>query len=94
MSKIYDLKELGFKITWNLIAIDLYGDDEIPPLITYLDVEDYLVSLLTNINEQTENIIALICKKEDRTKFDQLLKELANEDDSNIRVQKRKWRAY
>ena len=85
---------MGFKISWNLIAIGLYGNDEIPPLITHRDVVDYLDSLLTDIDEQTDNIIALICEKEDYTKFDVLLKKLANEDNSNIAVEKRKWRAY
>ena len=94
MNKLCVLKKLGFKISWNLIAIGLYGNGEIPPLITYLDVVDYLEDLLTVIDEQTNDIIALICEKEDCTKFDRLLKELASEDDSNIVVQKRKWRAY
>ena len=94
MNKLCVLKNLGFKISWNLIAIGLYGNGEIPPLITHLDVVDYLDSLLTDINEQTDNIIALICEKEDRTNFDRLLKKLASEDNSNIVVQKRKWRAY
>lgn len=85
---------MGFKISWNLIAIGLYGNDEIPPSITHRDVVDYLDSLLTDIDEQTDNIIALICEKEDYTKFDVLLKKLANEDNSNIAVEKRKWRAY
>lgn len=94
MNKLCVLKNLGFKISWNLIAIGLYGNGEIPPLITHLDVVDYLDGLLTDIDEQTENIIALICEKEDCKKFDRLLKKLASEDDSNIAVQKRKWRAY
>ena len=94
MNKLCALKKLGFKISWNLIAIGLYGNGEITPLITHLDVVDYLDGLLTDIDEETDNIIALICEKEDCTKFDKLLKELASEDDSNTVVQKRKWRAY
>ena len=94
MNKLCVLKNLGFKISWNLIAIGLYGSGEIPPSITYLDVVDYLYGLLTDIDEQTDNIIALICEKEDHTKFDGILKKLASEDDSNIVVQKRKWRVY
>lgn len=94
MNKLCVLKNLGFKISWNLIVIGLYGNGEIPPSITHLDVVDYLDGLVTDINEQTDNIIALICEKEDCTKFDRLLKELASKDDSNIAIQKRKWRAY
>lgn len=93
MNKICVLKELGFKISWNLIAIGLYGNGEIPPSITYSDVVDYLDDLLTNVDEQTDNIVALICEKDDSTEFDKLLKKLANKDHSDIVVQKRKWRA-
>ncbi len=94
MNKLFVLKKMGFKISWNLISIGLYGKDEILPSITHLDVIDYLDSLLTDIDEQTDNIIALICEKEDYTKFDVLLKKLSSEDNSNIAVEKRKWRAY
>lgn len=94
MNKLSFLKNMGFKISWKLINIGLFGDDEIPVSLTYNDVLEYLDSLLTDINEQTDNIIALICEKDDGAKFDRFLKELANEDDSNIAIQKRKWRAY
>ena len=93
MNKLCFLKSLGFKISWNLIAIGLYGNGEIQPSITHLDVVDYLDGLLTDIDEQTDDIIALICETEDDTKFDRLLKEFASKDDSNIAIQKRKWRA-
>lgn len=94
MNKLCALKNLGFKISWNLIAIGLYGNGEIPSSITHLDVVDYLDCLPADIDKQTDNIVALICEKEDYTKFDRLLKKLASEDDSNIAIQKRKWRAY
>lgn len=93
MNKLFNLKKMGFKISWNLIAMGVYGNDEIPPTITHIDVIDYLDSLLIDINEQTDNIISLVCEKDDCVKFDRLLKKLANEDSANIAVQKRKWRA-
>lgn len=92
MNKLNVLKEMGFKISWNLIVIGLYGNGKIPPLITRLDVVNYLDSLLTGVDEQTNNIIALICEKEDCAKFDRLLEDLASKDNSNIDIQKRKWR--
>lgn len=94
MNKLKFLENMGFKISWKLINIGLFGNDEIPILITCDDVLEYLDSLLTEINEQTDNIIALICKKDDFVEFKRFLKELANEDDLNVAVQKRKWRAY
>lgn len=93
MNNLYIINSMGFKISWKLISIGLYGNDEIPVSLTYDDVLKYLDSLLTDIDEQTDNIIALVCEKEDSTKFDKLLKDLANNDKSNIVIEKRKWRA-
>lgn len=93
MNKLCALKNMGFKISWKLITIGLFGDDEIPPSITHSNVVEYLDSLLTGINEQTDNIIALICEKDNSTKFDSVLRKLASEDVSDIAIQKRKWRA-
>ena len=84
---------MGFKISWKLIAVGLFGNDEIPPSITRFDVVEYLDSLLTSINEQTDDIIRLVCEKDDSVKFDHILRELAREDASDIVIQKRKWRA-
>lgn len=93
MNKLCALEKMGFKISWNLIAIGLFGDDEIPPLITRSNVVEYLDSLLIGISEQTDNIIALICEEENPAKFDSVLRKLASEDASDIAIQKRKWRA-
>lgn len=85
---------MGFEISWKLIDIGLFGDNEIPALLTHNDVVEYLDSLLTNINEQTDNIIALICEKDDYMEFDRYLKKFVSEDNSDTVIQKRKWRAY
>lgn len=92
MNKLYVLKELGFRISWKLLAIGLYGIDEIPPSITRIDITNYLEDSLTEINEQTDNMVALICEKDDFEKFDKLLKKLASQDTTDSVIQKRKWR--
>lgn len=94
MNKLNVLKNMGFEISWKLIDIGLFGDNEIPALLTHNDVVEYLDSLLTNINEQTDNIIALICEKDDYMEFDRYLKKFVSEDNSDTVIQKRKWRAY
>ena len=80
MNKLIILENIGFKISWKLISIGLFGDVEIPISLTHDDVLDYLNGLLTDINEQTDNIIALICEKDNYTKFNILLQELASKD--------------
>lgn len=94
MNRLKLLENIGFKISWRLISIGLYGYDEIPVLLTHDDVIDYLESLLTNTREATDNIISLICEKDNLVQFDRLLKEFVNDDESDITIQKRKWRAY
>lgn len=93
MNKLYVLKSMGFKISWNLITIGLFGDDEIPASITHSDVAEYLDSLLTGVDEQTDNIVSLVCEEDSSVKFDSILRKLASEDESDIAIQKRKWRA-
>lgn len=93
MNKLNILKNMGFKISWKLINIGLFGNDEIPSVLTHNDVVEYLDSLLTDINEQTDDIITLICEKDNSTEFDSVLKEFATKDASDIAIQKRKWRA-
>lgn len=93
MNKLYILKAMGFKISWKLITIGLFGDGEIPPSITHFDVVEYLDSLLTEINEQTDDIITLFCEKDNVIEFNCILKKFASEDITDVAVQKRKWRA-
>ena len=76
------------------MSMGLFGNNEIPPLITRADVVEYLDGLLTDINEQTDGIILLICEKDNSAKFDNIMKALAKKDAADIVIQKRKWRAY
>lgn len=94
MNKLESLKNMGFKISWKLIGIGIYGYDEIPILLTRDDILDYLNSMLTSINEQTDSIISLVCEENDPVEFDRILRKLVNDDSSNTTIQKRKWRAY
>ena len=94
MNKLNYLKDIGFRISWKLISIGLLGKDEIPVLLTYDDVLEYLDSLLMDVNDQTNNIIRLICTKDDCVQFADILTRLANEDHSDPDIQKRKWRVY
>lgn len=84
---------MGFSIPWKLIAVGLFGKDEIPPSITQSDTVEFLKDSLTDNDDQTENIIKLICAEDDPSEFDGILKALAEEDITDLVIQKRKWRA-
>ncbi len=94
MNKLTSLRKMGFKISWKLIDIGLSGAEEIPPVLTHSDLIEYLNSSLTDINDQTDNAIILICEKDDYSKFYNFFKKLVGKDSSNVELQKRKWRAY
>ena len=94
MNKLNIMKNMGFRISWKLINIGLFGYDEIPVVLTRGDVLEYLYSSLNESNEQTDDIIKLICEEDNYTKFDNIIKEFANKDDTLPSIQKRKWRAY
>lgn len=94
MNKLIILQNLGFKITWKLIYIGLFGLYKIPSILTRDEVFDYLDGLLINIDEQSDNIITLICEKDNTRVADKLFKKYADNDKSNSTLQMRKWRAY
>lgn len=85
---------MGFKVTWKLIYIGLYGLYEIPVLLTREEVFDYLDGLLTNMNSQTDDVVSLICERDDSIGFDKLFEKMVKNDKSDILLQVRKWRAY
>lgn len=94
MNKLTAIKNMGFTTPWKLINIGLHGADEIPVALTRDEVTDYLDGSLTEVNEQTDDIISLLCETDNETKFNALLDQLANRDPSDPMIQKRKWRAY
>lgn len=93
-NKLNQLKNMGFKIPWKLISIGLHGCDRIPVLLCLDEILEYFDSLLIKVDEQTDDIISLICEKDDPMKFDSLLKKFADKDESATEVQIRKWRVY
>ena len=87
MNKLMLISNIGFKVSWKLIYVGLYGYEEIPTVITRNDVIEYLDSLLISENDQTDDIITLIYE-EDLERFDKLLKKFALNDFSNIVLKK------
>lgn len=94
MNPLFSLKEMGFEIPWKLIKIGLYGYEEIPSTLSYEEMMDYLDTQLSEITPQTDSIVALICAKDCKDEFDKILNKYADQDYSDIVIQKRKWRAY
>lgn len=94
MNVLNILENMGFKITWKLISLGLYGFEGVPVFLSRNELFVYLNDCLGRNVTQIDNIIYLLCEKEDNFKIDQLLSSLATEDGSIETVQLRKWKAY
>lgn len=92
MSKLSVIRNMNLKITWKLIYIGLYGYDVIQPILTDYDVFEYLDDLLTDVNNLTDDIISLVCLKDNKSEFRKFLQNLANHDESEMSIQVRKWK--
>ncbi len=93
MNRLYLIKKIGFKVTWKLISVGLYGNREIPVLISRKDITLFLNELLMNNNACADDIIALLCEENYPTDFDVLLHKYASIDKSELPIQNRKWKA-
>ena len=94
MNKLNLLESMGFKVSWKLINIGLRGHDEIPMLLNHDDVIDYLENLLSSNNKQIDDIVSLICSKDNPSEFNRRIATLASNDRTFMVLQKRKWRVY
>ena len=94
MNKLDALEKLGFKISWKLVYLGLFGDAGIPPVLTRGEVIAYLTDSLIDVGGQIDDIVRLICEENDSEKFDARLRQLADGDSADTALQKRKWRAY
>lgn len=93
MNKLNAIEKMGLKVSWKLINIGLFGFKKIPIQLTYTDVFDYLDKRLCNQDNWVDDIIKLICEKDDEPKMRLLIQNFADEDCTDIDVQLRKWRA-
>ncbi|MBR6049842.1 MAG: DUF2247 family protein [Clostridia bacterium] len=93
-NKIWIVKNMGFKITWKFLNIGLKGYDVLTPQISKEDIFDFVDSLLTRVNDETDNIVSLICVKGNNMQSNELIQELADNDDSKNDIQFRKWQVF
>lgn len=94
MSKIDELKQLGFYINWTLINMGYHEESFIPPQITKEEIIVYAYDVLNNISDaiEIERIVDLIISKGDEYSFGTALKNLSKMEDVYTEIQYRKWR--
>lgn len=94
MNRLNTIEDMGFKVSWKLIAIGLFGSEKIPIQLTYTDLFDYLDKRLSNDDEWVDEIIMLICERSNESAIRNLIQKFADDDCFNIEMQERKWRAF
>lgn len=92
MNQLHILESLGFKITWRLLQIGANGFCEIPAILSKDEIVAYLGDVLNSIDSQTDDVCSLICE-EDTAAFNAMLEKFAENDEDDISIQMRKWRA-
>lgn len=92
MNKLNSIEKLGLCVTWKLIDIDLCGTFQIPPQLSKDDLLDYLYNKLNVIDENTDDIISVVCESDDFDKCKKIVNSLATKDMSDSSLQFRKWR--
>ena len=89
-----EAEQIGFRITWKFISIGLYGYKEMEQQISYDEMFEYFDMLLENESEKFDDIITLLCVKNNEFELDTIIKELANSEHSEFAFELHKWRIY
>lgn len=89
-SRIKQLKDFGFRITWTLLKIGYYGDDNIPSLFTKKDISMYAMEELENENKIL--VAMLLCAENDDYEFDEILNQLCRHEHVSTNLEMRKLR--
>ena len=93
MNKLIEIQNMGFRVSWKLIEIGLCGYSYIAQQLSKDDVYEYCNERLLQEDEETDNCIKLICQV-DNDGFTKTLHDLARNENSNVQLQLRKWRAF
>ena len=91
MNRLERIESLGYKVTWRLIVIGLFGESHFAKLLTRSEVYDYLQNQLHEITDTTDKVIELLTWW-DEEQSEQLLNTYANTEGADTNLQYRKWR--
>lgn len=93
---LIEIEEMGFAVTWKLmdLGLDKSMDENVDAFLTLDDVIAYLKNTLGEDPRKTDAIISVLCEDKDLWAFRKKIRELAQEEQTDRRIQLRKWRAY
>lgn len=94
MNKLKEIADLGLNVTWQVIAIGLFGKEYIVKQLSREEMFEYLDDQLNVETKETNKIIQLICEKENDWKADKLLLSFVETEKADVTLQLRKWRVY
>lgn len=93
MIKIKEFNDYDFKITWKLLYLGYRGNDVFANQLSVSDILNYAIEQLEN--EACDELVCELASEYERNteNIANLLKELAEKEDSNENLESRKWRA-
>lgn len=90
-NNLEQLVQFGFKINWTLLQVGYWGNNFIPPQFTQKDVITYALEQLESIDNNL--ITMLVCTENDSYGFENILQNLAKNEEVSKELQIRKLRA-
>ena len=94
MNKLFEIEELGLRITWKLIWLGLNGKDDMAEQLRKEDALEYLNEKLGYSEHYIDEMIFILCNCEDDERTDRYLKRLAERENTSEIIQYRKWQVY
>jgi len=94
MNKLEEIINIGFKINWKFIQIGYLGFEYIPQQIDKDDIKEYGYHLIEKMNDSFELIVQLLDELPNDYEFNEILKKLAQRENSKQELQTRKWIVY
>ncbi len=93
---LYRIAEMGFAVTWKLIdlGLDKSFDENFDPYLDEVDTVRFLKDVLGNNLKRVDEIVAVLCEDDDPVTMRKIIREFAQREPTDRRVQLRKWRAY
>ncbi len=92
--KLKQIEKNKFIVTWKLIEIGYFGYEFIQPQISKLDIYEYAEILLQYKESNYNEIAQLIAEKLDDYEFNVILHKLAEQEESDIEKEYKKWIIY
>jgi len=94
MTKLEELRELGFYVTWKLIDLGFKGSDVFRNELTARNIIDFAITMVSNEQDADDDVVGLACEYDANVdKINDYVVILARKENSEYTLEFRKWRS-